>query len=141
MDAKETMLVAETFYENVGVQTTLSASDLDAIFCELRSEKAVQTTLSGIELSETLSELRRDKKRLQQQLNRRNKRISIMADSLNRLKNPSFDLTAESNNFNQSPSPSELCENEIKNTDIATKDQCYSDTIGQVSSKSYCPFF
>lgn len=97
---------------------------------------AVQTTLTSIELTETLSELRREKKCLQEQLRRRNTRVSNLNDMLQLLKsnallNEKVEGIIKGNL--QSTLPFELFVNEIDNADRSKTNRRYSDEI-----KNFC---
>lgn len=97
----------------------------------------VQTTLTGIELTETIAGLRHDKRILQNQVSRLNRRLQDAKDTIQLLKgNTVLDSIAKGiigSNF-QSSLPFELYENEIGNAEKAPGSRHYSDEIKQFCS-------
>jgi len=92
----------------------------------------VQTKLTGEELEKTLEDLRRDKKILQQQLSRRDKRVSSMREMLNLLNDNHLIGDAVNDIFkNQFDSflPFALFQNEIANVNNASNHKSYSKEI------------
>lgn len=92
----------------------------------------VQTKLTGEELENTLKDLRRDKKILQQQLSRRDKRVSSICEMLNLLNDNHLIGDAVNDIFkNQFDSflPFALFQNEIANVNNASNHKSYSKEI------------
>lgn len=95
---------------------------------------AVQTTLTGTELQRTLNDLRREKKCLQQQLARRNRRVSNMSEMLELLEKNHLADDAVSSIFSshlKSSLPFELFENELHNLDNSPTNRRYSQEMKQ----------